>query len=189
MILSENKIKGSFLIENDLHSDDRGFFKEIYRKNEVIKTLPFENFVQENHSRSKKNVLRGMHYQNKRPQGQLITVFNGKVFYAIVDLRPDSLTFLKTFDIILSSETKLNQIYTPPGVAGGYLALSDWVDLNYKVTEYYDHLDERGINCFDPNLNIKWPSSKFIINSRDENYCNSSDIKEKDFPNKKFKFI
>ena len=77
-----------------------------------------------------------MHYQNRRPQGQLVTVFSGEIYYAIIDLRPNSSSFKQTFEIILTSHGDYNQIYTPPGVASGFLVTSEWADLNYKVTEY-----------------------------------------------------
>lgn len=182
MELVQNSILGAYTVKNALFQDDRGFFKEIFRKNLVEGILPSSNFVQENHSRSKRNVLRGMHYQNRRPQAQLVTVFSGEIYYAIIDLRPSSSSFKQTFEITLTSQGDYNQIYTPPGVASGFLVLSEWADLNYKVTEYYNHDDERGLNCLDPEMAISWPLATYITNSRDENYPNFCDIKAGDLP-------
>ena len=114
--------------------------------------------------------MRGLHYQNKNPQGQLVTVFRGQIFEAIVDLRLNSPTFKQSFSFVIGSNQEINQIYTPPGVAGGFLVISEEVDLNYKVTEYYDKDDERGLNCFDPEIGIKWPIVEYIMNERDRNY-------------------
>ena len=178
----QTPILGAYIVKNAIFQDERGFFKEIFRKNLVEGILPSSNFVQENHSRSKRNVLRGMHYQNRRPQGQLGTVFSGEIYEAIVDLRPNSSSFKQTFEITLSSLGGFNQIYTPPGVAGGFLVTSEWVDLNYKVTEYYDHKDERGLNCFDTEMAIDWPKAEYIMNSRDQSFPNLCEIKKEDFP-------
>jgi dTDP-4-dehydrorhamnose 3,5-epimerase len=182
MELVQTPILGAYIVKNAIFQDDRGFFKEIFRKNLVEGVLPSSNFVQENHSRSKRNVLRGMHYQNRRPQGQLVTVFSGEIYEAIIDLRPNSSSFKQTFEITLSSHGDYNQIYTPPGVAGGFLVTSEWADLNYKVTEYYDHDDERGLNCLDPEMAISWPQAAYIMNSRDQTFPNLCDIKGEDFP-------
>jgi dTDP-4-dehydrorhamnose 3,5-epimerase len=175
-------INGAFLFSNTIYRDQRGFFMEIYRENECAKFLKNIKFVQENHSRSIKNVLRGLHYQIRRPQGQLVTVFNGKIYETIVDLRVNSSTFKKTFSIVIGSDEKINQIYTPPGVAGGFLVLSNVVDLNYKVTEYFKKDNERGVNCFDTELSVKWPKVDYIMNTRDKNYPNLKDISKNDLP-------
>ena len=156
----------------------RKFLERIWLKVSFLHRI----LCKKNHSRSKRNVMRGMHYQNRRPQGQLVTVFSGEIYEAIVDLRPNSSSFKQTFEITLSSLGDFNQIYTPPGVAGGFLVTSEWVDLNYKVTEYYDHKDERVFNCFDPEMAIDWPKAEYILNSRDQSFPNLCEIKKEDFP-------
>jgi dTDP-4-dehydrorhamnose 3,5-epimerase len=178
----DTSIEGAFLFSNSIFTDERGFFKEIFLKREIEQFIKNTKFVQENHSRSVKNVLRGLHYQNKNPQGQLVTVFRGEIYETIVDLRINSSTFKKSFSAVIGSNQEINQIYTPPGVAGGFLVTSEEVDLNYKVTEYYDKQDERGVNCFDPELGICWPEVDYIMNVRDKNYPILSQISEENLP-------
>ena len=185
MIFEETDIQNLFLIKSQHLSDERGFFKEIFRSNTYEDQGIDDNFVQENHSSSSKGVMRGMHYQCNHPQGQLVTVFHGKILEVVVDLRRESESYLNSFSIVLSSEDQFNQIYTPPGVAGGYCVLSERADLHYKVTEYYDHEDERGLNCFDPLLANYWKNVESIClrNKRDEDFPLLEEIKLEDFPN------
>mgnify|MGYP001959899650 CR=1 FL=1 len=177
----DTSIEGAFLFSNSIITDERGFFKEIFREQE-LQFIENIKFVQENHSRSVKNVIRGLHYQNKNPQGQLVTVFRGQIFETIVDLRVSSPTFKQAFSFEIGSNQEINQIYTPPGVAGGFLVISEEVDLNYKVTEYYDKDDERGLNCFDPELGVQWPKVEYIMNERDRNYPFLNKISKDNLP-------
>ncbi len=185
MIFEKTDIHDLYLIKSKHLSDERGFFKETFRSNVYAENGIGKNFVQENHSSSFKGVMRGMHYQCKKPQGQLVNVFHGSILEVVIDLRRESDTYLNTLSIILSSDEEFNQIYTPPGVAGGYCVLSKRADLHYKVTEYYDHEDERGLNCFDALLADYWKKIDFLIqrNKRDEDFPFFEDIKPEDFPN------
>lgn len=142
-----------------------------------------DNFVQDNHSRSFKNVLRGIHFQIQNPQAQLVTVMHGKIFDVVVDLRLDSRTFGKWFGVELG-ENKPCQIYTPPGFAHGFCVLSDFVDLHYKVSREYCENDEGGLNWNDPELAIKWPLKTPLVSCRDENYPFLKSLSIKDLPQK-----
>ena len=149
-------IEGLFIIETKVFQDDRGFFVESYNLNEFVSNGLRETFVQDNHSHSKKGVLRGLHFQHKHPQGKLVRVIRGKVFDVAVDLRKDSPTFGKWFGIELSEENHL-QFYIPSGFAHGFLALEDVTDFLYKCTDFYYPDDELGIIWDDPTINICWP--------------------------------
>jgi len=149
-------IEGLFIIETKVFQDDRGFFVESYNLNEFASNRLPETFVQDNHSHSKKGVLRGLHFQQNHPQGKLVRVIRGKVFDVAVDLRKDSPTFGKWFGIELSEENHL-QFYIPSGFAHGFLALEDVTDFLYKCTDFYYPDDELGIIWDDPTINICWP--------------------------------
>ena len=149
-------IEGLFIIETKVFQDDRGFFVESYNLNEFVSNGLRETFVQDNHSHSKKGVLRGLHFQHKHPQGKLVRVIRGKVFDVAVDLRKDSPTFGKWFGIELSEENHL-QFYIPSGFAHGFIALEDDTDFLYKCTDFYYPDDELGIIWDDPTINICWP--------------------------------
>ena len=152
----KTSIEGLFIIETKVFHDDRGFFVESYNLNEFVSNGLRETFVQDNHSHSKKGVLRGLHFQHKHPQGKLVRVIRGKVFDVAVDLRKDSPTFGKWFGIELSEENRL-QFYIPSGFAHGFLALEDVTDFLYKCTDFYYPDDELGIIWDDPTINICWP--------------------------------
>lgn len=138
--------------------------------------------MQDNHSRSFKNVLRGLHFQIQNPQAQLLTVMHGTIFDVVVDLRYESKTFRKWFGVELG-ENKPRQIYMPPGFAHGFCALSDSVDLHYKVSREYCKNDEGGINWSDSDLAIKWPVKSPIISCRDANYPFLKSLSIQDLPN------
>ena len=169
MKLIKTKFDGLYLIDHKVYRDSRGFFleiqKDIFFKIKKINT----KFVQENHSRSKKNVLRGLHFNKTNPQCQLVTVIRGKIFDVVVDLRPNSKTFSKWFGVILS-EKGIRQIYMQKGFAHGFCVMSDYADLHYRVTENYNVKNEAGLYWNDPDLNIKWPTKNPIINKRDNNF-------------------
>jgi dTDP-4-dehydrorhamnose 3,5-epimerase len=146
--------------------DSRGFFLENYHKERYLDFGILDNFIQDNHSRSKKNVLRGLHFTINKPQSQLMTVISGKVFDVVVDIRPNSKNFGKFYSCILSSDG-VQQIYMPNGFAHGFCVLSDRADLHYKVSKFYHHEDEKGILWCDEEINIQWPIINPIISSRD----------------------
>ncbi|MBT9505837.1 dTDP-4-dehydrorhamnose 3,5-epimerase [Rhodoferax sp.] len=146
------------LIEPRVFGDDRGFFFESFNQREFLKatgvSLPF---VQDNHSKSARNVLRGLHYQLKQAQGKLVRVVAGEVFDVAVDIRPDSPTFGKWVGEILSASNK-RQLWVPPGLAHGFLVLSESAEFLYKTTDYYAPEHERCIAWNDPTLAIQWPA-------------------------------
>ena len=145
------------LIEPKVFGDDRGFFFESFnlRRIEEIVGHPL-TFVQDNHSRSAKNVLRGLHYQIRQPQGKLVRVITGEVFDAVVDLRRSSPTFGRWAGVMLSAENK-KQVWIPTGFAHGFLVLSDYAEFLYKTTDYWAPEHERCILWNDSTLAIDWP--------------------------------
>ena len=157
------------LIEPRVYEDDRGFFFESYNSNEFKKATSLDIiFVQDNHSKSAKGVLRGLHYQlAPHAQGKLVRVIQGEIFDVAVDLRKSSPTFGKHVSYILSSENK-KQIWIPEGFAHGFVTLSDTSEFLYKTTNPYSAIDERCIIWNDEFLKIKWPENLSIkISSKD----------------------
>lgn len=151
------KIPDVLLIEPKLFGDDRGFFYESFnQKNFDAATGLSLNFVQDNHSKSTKGVLRGLHYQVQHPQGKLVRVVAGEVFDVAVDIRPGSPTFGHWVGEILSASNH-RQLWVPPGLAHGFLVLSDSAEFLYKTTDYYAPAYERCIAWNDPTLAITWP--------------------------------
>lgn len=156
MQILPTKIIDVFEIIPKVFADSRGFFQESWNKKDFQRLSNLDlNFVQDNHSYSKKGVLRGLHYQLKKPQGKLIRVIKGKVLDVVVDLRKNSNTFGQylTFDL---NDHNNKQLWVPPGCAHGFLVLSKFADLVYKTTEYYDPEDQQCIVWNDPDLNINW---------------------------------
>jgi dTDP-4-dehydrorhamnose 3,5-epimerase len=156
MKVTKTKLEGCVVIEPKVFGDQRGFFKETFQAERYQAAGLALPFVQDNHSRSSKGVLRGLHYQRNNPQGKLVTCPYGQVFDLAVDLRAGSPTFGQWEGLILSGENHL-QFYVPPGFAHGFLVLSDIADFQYKCTDYYDPLDEGGIIWNDPAIGIDWP--------------------------------
>ncbi|HQN63365.1 MAG TPA: dTDP-4-dehydrorhamnose 3,5-epimerase [Flexilinea sp.] len=146
------------LIQPDVHRDERGFFFESWQKNKFAKAGIDQEFVQDNHSRSSKDVLRGLHYQIRQPQGKLIRAIVGEVFDVAVDLRRSSPSFGKWVSANLSSEN-FNMLWIPPGFAHGFLVLSDVAEFVYKATDFYAPQYERCILWNDRDLGIDWPIS------------------------------
>ena len=156
------------IIEPKVFGDSRGFFFESYNEKVFREaTGVTAHFVQDNHSRSARNVLRGLHYQVEQPQGKLVRCTQGEVFDVAVDIRRDSPTFGKWVGAILSAENK-RQMWVPPGLAHGFLVLSESADFLYKTTEYYAPQHERAILWSDPDLAIVWPlSGAPLLSARD----------------------
>jgi len=144
------------ILEPKVFGDERGFFVETFRESSLVKVGLKDPFVQDNHSRSRRGVLRGLHYQLEFPQGKLIRVSRGKVFDVAVDVRKKSPTFGNWVSAILDDK-KHRQIYVPPGFAHGFVVLSEIADLNYKCTNYYHPQSENGICWNDPDIGIDWP--------------------------------
>lgn len=157
MNVIETKLSGCVIIEPQVFGDRRGFFLETFQAKRYAEeagiVLPF---VQDNHSRSTKGVLRGLHFQKTKPQGKLVRVVRGEVFDVAVDIRPESKTFGQWEGVILSEENK-KQFWVPPCFAHGFVVLSDTADFEYKCTDYYDPSDEGSIAWNDPDISIDWP--------------------------------
>lgn len=139
--------------------DERGFFLETFRQNEFERRCGAYSFVQDNHSRSVRGTLRGLHYQLDNPQGKLVRVTRGEVFDVAVDLRRSSPTFGKWVGVLLS-ETNKQMLWVPPGFAHGFYTTSDVAEFQYKCTDYYAPGDEYCIRWDDPVLGIEWPISE-----------------------------
>tara|TARA_Y100001958_G_C21012336_1_gene391945 strand:- start:32 stop:586 length:555 start_codon:yes stop_codon:yes gene_type:complete len=168
-------VNGIKLMRYKVHSDRRGKFYEIYNKKNFKSLKIKENFVQDNISISKKNVLRGMHFTIKNPQSQLLTVLYGKIFDCLVDLRKNSKSFGKFYSFNLNSN-KNNQVYMPPGIAHGFCVLSKEAILHYNTSKVYDPKNESGLIWNDKKLNINWPIKKPIVSEKDKKFRTLNDI-------------
>ena len=168
MKISHSKLKGCVIIEPRVFGDDRGFFLETFQavryKQEAGIDLPF---VQDNHSRSARGVLRGLHFQKTKPQGKLVRVVRGEVYDVAVDIRKGSATFGQWKGVILSEDNK-KQFWVPPGFAHGFVVVSPTADFEYKCTDYYDPSDEGSILWSDPDLDIPWPIANPVLSAKDE---------------------
>ena len=168
MNVIQTEIPDVLVIEPRLFGDDRGFFYESYNERAFLDKIGIsENFVQDNHSRSSKNVLRGLHYQIQQPQGKLVRVVVGSVFDVAVDLRKGSSTFGQWVGTYLSAENK-QQLWVPAGFAHGFVVMSEYAEFLYKTTDYYAPQYERCILWNDPDLAIAWPiQSEPILSTKD----------------------
>lgn len=144
------------LIETKVYNDERGIFLETYREAQFKAAGINAVFVQDNQSKSKQGILRGLHCQIKQSQGKLVRVILGEIFDVAVDLRRSSLTFGKWVGTYLTAENK-RQLWIPPGFAHGFYALSEWAEVLYKASDYYAPQYERTLLWNDPTINIKWP--------------------------------
>lgn len=159
------------IIEPKVFGDDRGWFFESFNEKEFSAAVGHSvTFVQDNHSSSKKGVLRGLHYQMEQTQGKLVRVCHGSVYDVAVDLRQSSSTFGKSVGIELSADNK-KQLWIPPGYAHGFLVLSETAEFLYKTTDYWHAASEKCIFWNDSDLNIQWPNIGIepILNSKDAN--------------------
>lgn len=176
--VTETPIKGLLIIEQKVFKDERGYFMETYNSNDFKEFGLDIAFVQDNQSKSKKGVLRGLHFQKNHPQGKLVRVIKGKVFDVAVDLRRDSKTFGKYFGITLSATNK-KQFYIPKGFAHGFLVLSDIAEFVYKCTDFYHPEDQCGIIWNDEVLNIDWPferAKEIILSDKDKKWRSFKDF-------------
>lgn len=149
-------IAGAVVVEPQVFGDERGFFMETWRADAFADAGIAATFDQDNHSRSARGVLRGLHYQLPKPQGKLARVVTGAVFDVIVDLRRSSETFGRWFGVELTAENK-RMLWVPPGLAHGFLTLSDTADFLYKCAGLYSPADEKAVRWDDPALGIAWP--------------------------------
>lgn len=169
MLISETNLPGVLVLKPKVICDKRGFFLETFRQDWLQEAGVTESFVQDNHSRSTRGVLRGLHYQLQQPQGKLIRVVTGAVFDVAVDIRTSSLNFGRWFGTELN-ENNMHMMYIPPGFAHGYLVLSESADFEYKCTDYYHPQSEQGILWNDPRIGIEWPTDDIQLSERDQTH-------------------
>ena len=163
----ETEIADLRLLEPRVFGDERGFFLESYNRRTMAEAGITADFVQDNHSRSEQNVLRGLHYQLTKPQGKLVRAVRGRVFDVAVDLRRFSSSFGRWFGVELSEENK-RIFWIPPGFGHGFLVLSETADFLYKASNYYAPEDERSILWSDPAIGIKWPlTTEPVLSAKD----------------------
>ncbi len=159
---------GVLLLEPKVYRDDRGYFFESFNQSDFDQFVPNVRFVQDNQSRSRRNVLRGLHCQIRQPQGKLVRVLSGAVFDVAVDLRRNSPQFGTWNGVQLFAETS-RMIWIPPGFAHGFLVLSEFAEIHYKVTDYYAAEHERSILWCDSELGIEWPLTELpVLSAKDE---------------------
>jgi dTDP-4-dehydrorhamnose 3,5-epimerase len=159
-------LPGVLILEPQVYRDDRGHFFESFNRKAVAPAGITQEFVQDNQSRSQKNVLRGLHAQLTQAQGKLVRVLAGEVFDVVVDIRRGSPTFKKWIGVTLSSDN-FKQLYIPPGFAHGFCVLSAMADVLYKVTDFYAPSDELHLLWNDPDLKIVWPIQNPIVSPKD----------------------
>jgi len=160
------KLEGVVIIEPDVYQDDRGFFLESYHARKYTEGGLPVMFVQDNHSRSRRKTLRGLHTQLNRLQGKLVRVTRGEIFDVAVDVRRGSPTFGQWEGVCLSSDN-FRQLYIPPGFAHGFCVISDDADVEYKCTDFYEPGDEIAIRWNDPAIGIVWPVQEPLLSEKD----------------------
>ena len=171
--ISKTNIKNLLIIEGKQYSDNRGYLRELLSEKEIGCKFKFAIV-----SKSKRNILRGLHFQNNKPQGKYISVLKGKILDVAVDLRRKSKTFGKTFSIILS-EKNSKSLYIPEGFAHGFCGLDKENYIIYSCTKYRDAASERSIKYNDKNLKIKWPTKRPIVSKKDKNAMSFVEFKKK----------
>lgn len=168
MKVTATKIPDVLILEPKVFGDERGFFMESFNACKFQEATGLDvNFVQDNHSRSSKGVLRGLHYQIQQPQGKLVRVVSGAVFDVAVDIRENSSTFGQWVGVELT-ETNHRQLWVPAGFAHGFLVLSEKADFLYKTTDYYAPEYERCILWSDPEIAISWPDTEPMLSHKDQ---------------------
>ncbi len=172
-MIKKTKFKDLFLVKNKSFKDKRGYFREVIRENNLKKKFPFLVM-----SYSDQKVIRGLHIQNKNPQGKFVTVIKGKIFDVAIDLRKNSSTFGKVFECILS-EKNSTSIFIPEGFAHGFQCLEKENYIIYSCTKYREENNEVAIDVNDKDLKIKWPFKKQVISKKDKNGITFSKYKEK----------
>jgi len=177
----ETSLPGVLVIQPRVFGDARGFFMETYRQNALAEAGIRESFVQDNHSRSARGVLRGLHYQLRHPQAKLCRVAQGEVLDVAVDIRLGSPHFGKWVGVVLSGENHA-QIYIPKGFAHGFVVRSDTADFLYKCSDYYDGPDDRGVLWNDPDLAIDWDTPSPLVSDKDQRYLPLAKISPDELP-------
>ncbi|MFA6955621.1 MAG: dTDP-4-dehydrorhamnose 3,5-epimerase [Thermoanaerobaculia bacterium] len=162
----ETTLPGVLIVEPKVFGDDRGFFMEVYHATRFTEGGIAASFVQDNHSRSSRGVLRGLHFQEPNPQGKLVRAVTGTIFDVAVDIRRGSPSFGRWFGIELSEENK-KQLWVPPGFAHGFCVTSPSADVVYKCTSLYEPQNDRGIRWNDPAIGIEWPAIEPLLSAKD----------------------
>ncbi len=177
--LTNTPLEGVYIIEPKVFGDNRGYFMESYSKRDFDEAGLTMNFVQDNESKSKKGVLRGLHFQTKHTQGKLVRVVEGEVFDVAVDLREGSPTFGQWTGVTLTAENK-KQFYIPEGFAHGFLVLSETATFQYKCTDYYAPEYDGGVLWNDPDIGIEWPLegiSNVLLSEKDKGQPTLKELK------------
>jgi len=174
-------ICGAYLLRPEVHSDHRGFFFESYHQERMQALGLRQPFVQDNHSRSCRGTIRGLHYQLRYPQGKLCRVVAGEVLDVALDIRVGSPTFGQWCAARLTAENK-DQIWIPPGCAHGFSVVSETAEFLYKCTDYYHPEDERGVLATDPELGIDWQVSEPVMSAKDRDYRPLAAVAPADLP-------
>jgi len=169
MKVIETQLPGVVVIEPTVFRDERGFFLETWHYQRYAANGLDVTFVQDNHSRSRKDTLRGLHFQRQRPQGKLVRVIEGEIFDVAADVNPASPTYGQWVGVSLSADD-FRQIYVPPGYAHGFCVVSEVAQVEYKCTDFYDPADEGGVMWNDPVLGIEWPTTTPILSARDQQH-------------------
>ena len=168
-------LPGVLIVEPEVFRDTRGFFLETYHRQKYHDAGIPEVFVQDNHSRSARGTLRGLHAQLQYPQGKLVRAIQGEIFDVAVDIRPESTTYMRWVGICVSAEN-FRQVYVPPGFAHGFCVLSAIAEVEYKCTDFYDPKDELGIVWNDPEIGIDWPVEEPVLSDRDRNATRLAEV-------------
>ena len=176
MKLVPTTLDGVMILEPRVFRDERGFFLETFNAGTLAGTPLETTFVQDNHSRSTRGVLRGLHYQLKNPQGKLVRVIRGSIFDVAVDIRVGSPNFGRWTGVQLDDKN-LRSLWIPPGFAHGFCVLSDEVDVVYKCTTLYDAADDRGVAWNDSRIGIDWPVSDPVISEKDRKWVGLSETR------------
>ena len=166
-LCEKTEFPGLLIITHECFEDERGFFLESYREDALAK-FEVPHFVQDNHSRSSRGVLRGLHYQiEPKSAGKLVRCMQGEIFDAVVDIRVGSITYGKWFGLTLSQENH-KMLYVPPGFAHGFVTISEHAEIFYKMTDYYSKEHDKGIRWNDPAIGIAWPENiKPLLSAKD----------------------
>ncbi len=183
MKINKTHLEGVLHIEPKVFGDARGFFLETYNKQRYMDAgFPDVDFVQDNHSKSSRGVLRGLHFQVNNPQGKLVQVATGSVFDVVVDIRKGSPTFGQWYGCVLSEENH-HQLWVPPKFAHGFCVLSETADFLYKCTDYYQPNDESGLLWNDAKVGIDWPLKDPLLSEKDSALLSLFDIPSELLPN------
>lgn len=174
-------IPGLVVVTPDMYPDARGWFTESYHAQRYFENGVKAVFVQDNRSRSTRNVLRGLHFQLHRPQSKLVSCTRGRIWDVAVDIRWGSPTFRQWFGVELSDENR-KQLYIPGGFAHGFCVLSDVAEILYKCSEFYDHKDDRGFLWNEPAFGVEWPVTNPILSQKDTIQIPFDKRTEADFP-------